>query len=42
MAKNLRTYLLDQIKSAQKRAVRSIYNPTTGMHYIFALTYADL
>jgi len=42
MAKNLPTYLLDQMKSVQKRAIRIIYSPTIGMHYIFALTYADL
>jgi len=36
------TYLSDQIQSIQNRAIRIIYNPTIGMPYIFALTYADL
>jgi len=32
----------DQIESIQKRAIRIIHNPTIGMPYISALTYADL
>jgi len=41
-AHNLPTYLSDQIESIQKRAIRTIHNPTIGMPYISALTYADL
>jgi len=41
-AHDLPTYLSDQIESIQKRAARIIHNPTIGMPYISALTYADL
>ena len=42
LAHNLHTYLSDQIESIQKRAIRISYNPTIGMYYISALTYADM
>jgi len=35
-------YLLDQTESIQKRVIRIINNPTIGMPYIFAMSYADL
>ena len=41
-AHNLPTYLSDQIESIHKRTIRTIHNPTIGMPYISALTYADL
>jgi len=41
-AHNLPTYLSDQIESIQERGIRIIHNPTIGMPYISALTYADL
>jgi len=40
-ARNLPRYLSDQIESIQKRTLRIIHNPTTGMSYISALAYTD-